>query len=134
MLAGLSNHLGTREQVDGYVLLCCAFLCQPSSPRLELVNPDSQRVPIDSKLSDFESATPTVIDQRFHWHFDPLPLAILSVHETRRENIVTVGQYVSLDDDPVTDNPLGREAATVNLGSHGFYDNAQSAVMHTGIF
>src|ERR1700674_1160752 len=92
-------------------------LCEQPAPRLEGVDPGPNRVAVAPKLCDRELAAPAVVLEWRHPGFVPIACRFVAVEDDARERVMTVGEDVSLDCDPIPDRALAREPAGVDLGA-----------------
>jgi hypothetical protein len=61
-----------------------------------------------------------------HWCVLPLRGSAFAIKNLGVQNVVTVGENISLDMDYIPSNPFDRKSATINLRAYIFNDNSVS--------
>ena len=100
-------------EVDRDVLAGVEPLHEVGAPGDPVVGPGGDRVLVPADRVDDERATPAVVAERLHRDLDPRA-ARGAVAERGEDDVVSVGERVGLDDDPVAGHALDREAAAVD--------------------
>ena len=83
------------------------------APGDPVVGPGRDRVLVAAHLVDDERGAPAVVAERLHRDLDPRA-AGGAMAERGEDDVVSVGERVGLDDDPVAGHALDREAAAVD--------------------
>src|SRR5262249_24289112 len=73
-------------------------------------------VEIPPEPVDPELAPPAIVDRWAHGRLPPVEVVDRSIAEDASQLVVTAGENVGLDDYPLSDHPLDRVAAAVDLG------------------
>ena len=100
-------------EVNGDVLAGVEPLDEVRAPGDPVVGPGRDRVLVAAHLVDDERGAPAVVAERLHRDLDPWP-AGRAVAERGEDDVVSIGERVGLDDDPVAGHALDREAAAVD--------------------
>ena len=100
-------------EVDRDVLAGVESLDEVGAPGDPVVGPGGHRVLVAADRVDDERGAPAVVAERLHRDLDPRS-AGGAVAERGEDDVVSVGERVGLDDDPVAGHALDREAAAVD--------------------
>ena len=94
-----------------------------------MVNPGNDGVAIAGLFLNGEGRTPAVIDQWLHIDFCPVGLIFSFVEYLASERVVTVGKHIRFNGNRLTDCPLDREPASVDLRADAFNDHPPSSIV-----
>ena len=99
-------------------------------PRPEAVDPGRDRVLVAADLLERERRAPAVVAERLHLDLVPLPVVRAGAAPAQHgaNLVVAVGEGIGLDDHPVADDPLDREAAVVDARRDVLDDRSAAAV------
>jgi hypothetical protein len=128
----LFHEHSTDDEVCREVLSGADPLLEVVRPRRETIDPCHDRVAIPADLGRREAGSPSVIDERLHARLEPVGVCLAPVEEDAGDRIVPVGVGDRFDDQHVTDDPLDREGASIDVRRHPRDDDPASAVPENG--
>ena len=118
----------TYLEINAYVLPGTEFLLEVFLPRAEAVDARLQGIMPEADLLDRKKPLPPVVGQGLHGHFVPFLFPLFPKPEDRGDLVVSVGEYVRTDDQPLTGHPLYGKGPRIDFRGDRFDDHPPSSV------
>ncbi len=93
-----------------------------------MVDPRLDRVVIVSATVNLELRTPAVIRQRLQPLFPPVRITRGPVEQGTGYQVMTVGENIRLDPDPLTNHALNCKSARIDFRTYRFDDRPQPSL------
>src|SRR6185437_3765149 len=123
---GCFGQLRAARKVDAQLLSGRLLLQQIDPPGLQRVDPALDTVMPQAQPCDAKRGLPAVIAEGAHGGALPVFLAFVPIEQQGAERIVTVGEYVCLYRDLITEGALGGKASAIHTRSEILDDGAQA--------